>query len=326
MSHQESLPDEKEQEDNQENTEEEKSENKKQTKDGDTPRDGRKQQKEYFKEELKRLKNSLNKESSKIKRPPKKKYTPDTFNTLQPYYSTHTAAFLIELNDDNTSSPAESRAPSCKPEDVRHSYVSRSTALGLTDPWVDYNMDVTILPKIDTRTSARGETDQNKKKKKSNKERPPKSGSTRLPRFPAVEVPAGDLTNRTLYYSDVPMLRAELRKKYTDNSDAKVQAEYTRTKKDFYRMELDKMHEFHPTSRKHMRSCYFAYLQNNKGSKKAIYECVKTVEKENQEEAEEDAGADEADEEEQQQQPASARSSLHQQQSIEASAWVTYQR
>ena len=36
-----------------------------------TPRDGRKQQKEYFKEELKRLKTSLGKESSRIKPPPK---------------------------------------------------------------------------------------------------------------------------------------------------------------------------------------------------------------------------------------------------------------
>lgn len=32
-------------------------------------------------------------------------------------------------------------------------------------------------------------------------------GSTRLPKFPAVSVPAGDLATKQLYYSDVPMLR-----------------------------------------------------------------------------------------------------------------------
>jgi len=36
-----------------------------------TPRGGRKQQKEYFKEELKRLKTSLDKEASKIVEPDK---------------------------------------------------------------------------------------------------------------------------------------------------------------------------------------------------------------------------------------------------------------
>lgn len=56
-------------------------------------------------------------------------------------------------------------------------------------------------------------------------------------------------------------------------------------------MDLDKLDEYHPVTREHMRQAYFAYLQNNPGSKKAIYECVKQsdkelAEKENEESAE----------------------------------------
>ena len=40
-------------------------------------------------------------------------------------------------------------------------------------------------------------------------------------------------------------------------------------------MELDKLDEVHPVNRKHMKSAYFAYLQNTPGSKKAINECVR---------------------------------------------------
>lgn len=231
----------------------------------ESPRDGRKAQKEYFKEELKRLQNSLSKEAEKIKAPEQKEYSPYTFNNLKPYYDTQSARYIIEL-----------------PEEVRHGYVSRSTAVGLCDPWVDHRMDIELLPKIESRTP-RGE-DGKKKQKQKGGERPPKEGSTRLPKFPSIKVPAGELTTKTLYYSDVPMLRQELRKKYTQNGDGKISEEYERTKKDFYRMELDRMKDYHPLSRPNMRKAYFAYLQNNPGSKKAIYECVKTAEKEEDEE------------------------------------------
>ena len=38
------------------------------------------------------------------------------------------------------------------------------------------------------------------------------------------------------------------------------------------------MQEIHPMNRPHMRAAYFAYLQNNPGSRKAVYECLKTME------------------------------------------------
>ena len=45
-----------------------------------------------------------------------------------------------------------------QPEEFRHNYISRSTAQGLCDPWVDLRMDNDFLPKIGSaqRTSTRG--------------------------------------------------------------------------------------------------------------------------------------------------------------------------
>ena len=74
--------------------------------------------------------------------------------------------------------------------------------------------------------------------------------------------------------------RQQLREKYSQNAGSRVDEEYTRTKQDYYRMDLDKLEEIHPLNRDHMRETYFAYLQNNPGSKKAIQECVKETEKE----------------------------------------------
>lgn len=230
--------------------------------------DGRKKQKEYFKEELKRLKTNLDKEASKIVAPDKQEHVPYVFNSLEPYYDISTPRYLIEL-----------------PEQMRHGYVSRQTAVGLCDPWTDHDMDVKLLPKIESKQVP---SDDNKEKK-GHKASGEKEGSTRLPKFPAVCVPTNDITkNKKIYYSDVPHIREELKKKIGANAEERVNAEYDRTKKDFYRMELDKMEEYHPTSRPKMRATYFAYLQNNPGSKKAVHECVKETEKKEKDKSEKD--------------------------------------
>ena len=77
--------------------------------------------------------------------------------------------------------------------------------------------------------------------------------------------------------------REELRQKYSHQAGKKIEQDYKRTKGDFYRMELDKMGEYHPVSRPNMRKTYFAYLQNTTGSRKAVYECVQEVEKKEKE-------------------------------------------
>lgn len=38
-----------------------------------------------------------------------------------------------------------------QPDEVRHAYSIRPTALGLTDPWDDYSMDRALLPPIHNR-------------------------------------------------------------------------------------------------------------------------------------------------------------------------------
>lgn len=65
--------------------------------------------------------------------------------------------------------------------------------------------------------------------------------------------------------------------RYKQDAPKKVNADYSRTKDDFYRMDLDRLDEVHPINRQHMRKAYFAYLQNTPGSKKAIKECVKDL-------------------------------------------------
>lgn len=84
--------------------------------------------------------------------------------------------------------------------------------------------------------------------------------------------------------------RKELKRLYSDSAEDKVGSEYTRTVNDFFRMGLHRMQDYHPINRPHMRACYFAYFQNNKGAKKAVYKCVHEVDKEEKEvEQEEEA-------------------------------------
>ncbi|XP_046350947.2 spore wall protein 2-like isoform X2 [Haliotis rufescens] len=223
--------------------------------------DGRSKQREFFREELKRLEGALKREKSKIIKPEVKKHTPYIFNTLEPYYNTSTVRYLVEL-----------------PEEVQHRFVSRKTAIGLCDPWVDYSMDTKFLPRIST--SARAVNRQQEMEKRDEKirdreKRSKKEGSTRLPKFPVVTLDSKELATKPLYYSDVPELRRELRDKYSQNATKKIDEDYTRTKQDFYRMDLDKLDEVHPLNRPHMRNAYFAYLQNTPGSRKAVVECVK---------------------------------------------------
>lgn len=202
--------------------------------------------------------------------PPIKEHVPYIFNALDPYYDVGSARFLIEL-----------------PEPARTGYVSRQTSIGLCDPWDNHRMDKLdkqfMLPPVDAKPDGTPRQKRNNGRSTQStagqKDRPPKEGSTRLPKFPAVRVQTDQLNNKPLYYSDVPMLRSELRKKYSSCASDKVKEDYKRTKADFFRMELDRMEAYHPSNRPHMRSAYFAYLQNTPGSRQAVYECVGSYEK-----------------------------------------------
>nr|XP_034318042.1 myb-like protein V isoform X6 [Crassostrea gigas] len=243
--------------------------------------DGQKRQKEFFKAELTRLQRSLKDESSKITKPKHREHYPFVWTSLEPYYNTYVARFLIDAQEEAIYHPITRKTPA---EDPQPGYVSRNTAIGLCDPWTDLRMDRELLPRLETPSKkSRAKGQQNAKKGK--KEKPPKQGSTRLPKFPVVEFSSGkENATKCFPYSEVPKFRQEVMGRYKHDAPKKVNADYSRTKDDFYRMDLDRLDEVHPINRRHMRKAYFAYLQNTPGSKKAIKECVKDLNGEQEQE------------------------------------------
>ncbi|XP_048728415.2 protein starmaker-like isoform X4 [Ostrea edulis] len=255
--------------------------------------EGRKRQKEFFRAELTRLQKSLRDESSKIQKPKQREHYPFVWTSLEPYYNTYVARFLIDAQEEaiyhpqtGKSSPEADRPQSrSRPisrgklyaEDPQHGYVSRNTAIGLCDPWTDLRMDRELLPRLETPSrKSRTKGMQKDQKQKTKKEKPPKQGSTRLPKFPVVDFSSSrENATKCFPYSEVPKFRQEVMGRYKHDAPKKLDSDYKRTRNDFYRMDLDRLDEIHPTNRQHMRKAYFAYLQNTPGSKKAINECVK---------------------------------------------------
>ncbi|XP_062569058.1 uncharacterized protein DDB_G0286299-like isoform X4 [Saccostrea cucullata] len=240
--------------------------------------DGQKRQKEFFRAELTRLQKSLKDESSKIHKPKQREHYPFVWTSLEPYYNTYVARFLIDAPE--TERPQTRGRPISRgklyAEDPQPGYVSRNTAIGLCDPWTDLRMDRELLPRLETPTKKSRTRAMQKDQKPKKKEKPPKQGSTRLPKFPVVDFSSSkENATKRFPYSEVPKFRQEVMGRYKQDAPKKVNSDYSRTRDDFYRMDLDRLDEVHPINRPHMRKAYFAYLQNTPGSKKAINECVK---------------------------------------------------
>lgn len=262
-----------------------------------------KREKDFFHKELQRLKDSLRKESKTIKKPRVRDHYPDVFTSLEPYYNTYTANYLIKMPDLGYKEK-QSDAKKAVEEEQELMFTSRRTAIGLCDPWDSLHMDKTVLPKLETaeirrkrieqmhasdskpksarassntdRSSQSGRTSRNTEQDSQKQKRPEaKQGSTRLPKFPVIMPPNSELSTKELHYGDVPMLRDEVVKSFSHYGEDRRKSDYTRTRQDFYRMELDRLDEYHETTRPHMRAAYFAYLQNTPGSRKAIYDCMK---------------------------------------------------
>ncbi|XP_033726899.1 uncharacterized protein LOC117316433 isoform X7 [Pecten maximus] len=215
--------------------------------------------KDYFQEELRRLRVRLGKEAENIKKPQFKEHVPFVWTSLEPYYNTYVPNYLINLQGD----------------DFHQGYTTRSTAIGLCDPWIDLRMDKNILPKLE---QPKGQGRDKPKSQKKKKESSPKEGSTRLPKFPVVDFNSGkENATKKFPYNEVAKFRTELKDRFSSNAKKKVNKDYKRTKDDFYRMDLHKLDEIHPLNRPHMRRTYFAYLQNTPGSRKAVKDCVKTL-------------------------------------------------
>ncbi|XP_060085735.1 myosin-10-like [Ylistrum balloti] len=235
--------------------------------------------KDYFQEELRRLRVRLGKEAESIKRPQVKEYEPFVWTSLEPYYNTYVPHYLINLPDEELQPQRPiSRGRPSQGDDFHQGYTTRSTAIGLCDPWVDLRMDQSILPKLE---QPKGQSKEKPKSQKKKVESSPKEGSTRLPKFPVVDFNAGkENATRMFPYNEVAKFRVELKDRFSSNAKKKVNKDYKRTKDDFYRMDLHKLDEIHPLNRQHMRKTYFAYLQNTPGSRKAVKDCVKTLDNE----------------------------------------------
>lgn len=272
------------------------------TKDRDVDEEGyskeerRRKEREFFHAELERLKKSLKRDSSKIKKPKPRDHYPYVFTSLEPYYNTYTPQYLIEMPDtgypEKQPPEAETTVKEMKEHREKHHgeerdlmYTSRLTAIGLCDPWDSLHMDRSVLPKLETSEMRRRRMVKMHEQPKtprsvSAKKRPEaKLGSTRLPKFPVIHLSNQDLATKELAYTDIPMLREELVRSFSHNEGSRIREDYARTRQDFYRMELDRITEMHKNSRPHMRAAYFAYLQNTPGSRMAVYECLKELNK-----------------------------------------------
>ncbi|XP_069106370.1 uncharacterized protein [Argopecten irradians] len=103
----------------------------------------------------------------------------------------------------------------------------------------------------------------------------PERGRILLPEIHKVEFDVvNDNATKEFPYSGVPRFREKMHRKYDIDTPRRIDEDYKKTKKDFYLMKLHKLSEVHPSNRSGMRKAYFAYLQNNPGSKKAVKDCV----------------------------------------------------
>lgn len=183
---------------------------------------------------------------------------------LTPYTEVREARFLNRL-----------------PDEPKGDYGYRYMATGLCDPCVNLTMDRVLLPKVPIRQRhpmhVRGRGSQQR-------DRPPKEGSTRLPKFPVVKLPTddqywSDLVSKTLWYNDVAELREKINETYGLAVPGRIQQDYIKMKQDFYRMELDRFDAYHPQNRQRMKMIYRAYLQNTPGSRLALEDCIRESEK-----------------------------------------------
>ncbi|XP_071804097.1 uncharacterized protein [Asterias amurensis] len=217
-----------------------------------------KRQKQFV-AEFNRLKDSLEKEATKIIKPEFQPHTPYIHTSLAPYYNTYTVQYLLDL-----------------PPHVRHGYITRKTAIGLVDPEVSHTMDVSLDSVPDSVeipvTSMTGDLSPRSQAVKN------REGSTRLPKWPVVKFQKREDPNKKLNWSDVPKLRESLKTQYSSNAQDRIKRDYQRTQQDWTRMELEKLREIHEVNRSHMRITCGTYLGTSKGSRQAVKSLTKVLE------------------------------------------------
>lgn len=237
--------------------------NKEEKEKGDqSPRE--KQKKQHFVAEYERLKTSLAKEATRIAKPEFKEYSPFIWTSLKPYYNTYTVQFMLDL-----------------PEHVRHGYITRKTAIGLVDPEVSHSMDVVVDSVPESLPMDPKETYfwMKQKSPRARKTDPTgMDGSTRLPKWPVVKFQKPEIgLQEQINWGDVPKLREQLKERYGGNADVRYKSDYTRTKQDWYRMELEELKNINEVNRGHMQLTCHTYLGTSPGSKKAVASLAKVL-------------------------------------------------
>ncbi|CAM4769776.1 unnamed protein product [Rotaria magnacalcarata] len=216
---------------------------------------------DYVQTELRRLRESLRAESSKLRPPIHKVYEPFVYNDLGPYFDTSSVEKAIY-------SPLE--APP--------GYYTRLTALRIVEPWETYGMDYAVNYQIVKHRRVRSVSSSKQPTSRSLDDSiDRKQGSTHLPKFPCVNMRKPAEYTRPLTMIDVPRIRSFIRGRYTTAAHAQMQKDYKRTHDDLYRMQLDDLDSYHKSNRDNMIRVYHSYLENTPGSKKALNELCERV-------------------------------------------------
>ncbi|CAF0916703.1 unnamed protein product [Adineta steineri] len=213
------------------------------------------QRDDYVQSELRRLRESLRSESSKLRRPPHKPHEPFVYNDLRPYFDTSSVERAIY-----------------SPVTYPTGYYTRVTALRIVEPWEAYGMDYGVNYELLKHRKTRSLSSKPPPSKPTDESIDRKQGSTHLPPYPAVNMHKPPEYSQALTVDDIPKIRSLIKSRYSGAADAQKEKDYKRTHNDVYRMQLDHIDGYHEKSRGNMLRVYHSYLQNTPGSKQALRE------------------------------------------------------
>lgn len=203
--------------------------------------------------ELKRIKDALIKETSKIVCPKRKDHVPFVFNDLTPYADTRHVDYLI--NSPLNNQPI--------------GYYNRYTAMTIVEPWVAHRMEHTVGP-LFSKSIRHSSVPRSQIICDKLRDRPSKDqieGSTLAPEFPKLVIKKPKGMNGPFYYDDIEIIRKELEKNLKNKT--RFEADRNRTINDYYRMNLD-----HSVDTEKTWETFRAYLENTPGSKQALKEIM----------------------------------------------------
>ncbi|CAF1409527.1 unnamed protein product [Adineta ricciae] len=209
---------------------------------------------DYVQSELRRLRENLRCESSKLHRPQHKPHEPFVFNDLRPYFDTSTVERAIYSHVN-----------------IPPGYYTRVTALRIVEPWEAYGMDYGVNYEYLRHRKTRSLSGKPPPPKPDNST-DRKQGSTHLPPYPRVDMRKPAEYSGPLTVNDIPKIRNLVRTRYTSQADSQREKDYQRTHNDLYRMQLDNVDAYHKSNRDNMLRVYHSYLENTPGSKKALRE------------------------------------------------------